>query len=104
MVGAYAVNNNPFDLLLLAVLGGLGFMLRQGGFPLGLVVLGMVLGPLLEQHFMVSMIKTHWNLLSFFERPLALLLAFLNVVMVVAVLGFRRGWWASLRLPAEERA
>ncbi|MDW8481290.1 MAG: tripartite tricarboxylate transporter permease [Meiothermus sp.] len=104
VVGAYAVNNNPFDLYLLAALGALGFVLRQGGFPLGLVVLGMVLGPLLEQHFMVSMIKTHWNLLSFFERPLALLLAFLNVVMVVAVLGFRRGWWASLRLPAEERA
>ncbi|GIW32948.1 tripartite tricarboxylate transporter permease [Meiothermus sp.] len=104
VVGAYAVNNNPFDLYLLAVLGALGFVLRQGGFPLGLVVLGMVLGPLLEQHFMVSMIKTHWNLLSFFERPLALLLAFLNVAMVVGVLGLRRGWWAWLRWPAEERA
>ncbi|GEM82115.1 tripartite tricarboxylate transporter permease [Meiothermus hypogaeus] len=104
VVGAYAVNNNPSDLYLLAVLGALGFVLRQGGFPLGLVVLGMVLGPLLEQHFMVSMIKTHWNLLSFFERPLALLLAILNVAMVVGVLGFRRGWWAALRWPAEERA
>ncbi|RDI94670.1 C4-dicarboxylate ABC transporter [Meiothermus sp. QL-1] len=104
VVGAYAVNNNPFDLYLLAVLGALGFVLRQGGFPLGLVVLGMVLGPLLEQHFMVSMIKTHWNLLSFFERPLALVLAFLNLAMVVGVLGLRLGWWGWLRLPAKERA
>ncbi len=104
VVGAYAVNNNPFDLFLLAILGALGFALRQGGFPLGLVVLGMVLGPLLEQHFMVSMIKTHWNLWSFFERPLALVLAFLNLAMVVGVLGLRRGWWAALRLPPEERA
>lgn len=104
VVGAYAVNNNPFDLFLLAILGALGFALRQGGFPLGLVVLGMVLGPLLEQHFMVSMIKTHWNLMSFFERPLALGLVFLNLAMVFGVLGLRRGWWAALRLPAEERA
>jgi TctA family transporter len=99
-VGAYAVNNNPFDLYLLAALGALGFVLRRGGFPLGQVVLGMVLGPLLEQHFMTSMIKTHWNLFSFFERPLAVLLALVNLGLLVALplLRYRQ----ALRLRAME--
>jgi TctA family transporter len=89
VVGAYAVNNNPFDLYLLALLGLLGFLLRQGGFPIGQVVLGMVLGPLLEQNFMVSVIKTHWNLMSFFERPVAVILALINLLFIGGMLWSR---------------
>ncbi|WP_018465457.1 tripartite tricarboxylate transporter permease [Calidithermus timidus] len=96
VVGTYAVNSNPFDLYLLAALGALGFVLRQGDFPLGLVVLGMVLGPLLEQHFMVSMIKTHWSFASFFERPVAILLALANVLLVALVLSIRYRQWRKL--------
>mgnify|MGYP005843118077 CR=1 FL=1 len=89
LIGAYAINNNPFDLYVLAVLGILGVLLRLGDFPLGQVVLGLVLGPLLEQHLMVSMIKTHWNLLSFFERPVAILLALANLGLLVGMLWLR---------------
>ncbi|WP_337844612.1 tripartite tricarboxylate transporter permease [Thermus sp.] len=101
-VGAYAVNNNPFDLYLLTALGALGFVLRRGGFPLGQVVLGMVLGPLLEQHFMTSMIKTHWDLTSFFERPLAVLLALLNLGLLVVLPWLRYRQALRLRV-LEER-
>lgn len=96
VVGTYAVNNNPFDLYLLAILGALGFVLRQGGFPIGQVVLGMILGPLLEQHFMVSMIKTHWSFASFFERPVAILLALANALLVALMLGIRYRQWRRL--------
>lgn len=89
LIGAYAINNNPFDLYILTILGLLGLLLRLGGFPLGQVVLGLVLGPLLEQHLMVSMIKTHWNLLSFFERPVAMALAVVNLVLVASMLWLR---------------
>ncbi|GAB5602199.1 tripartite tricarboxylate transporter permease [Thermus sp. FJN-A] len=89
LIGAYAINNNPFDLYMLALLGALGLLLRLGGFPLGQVVLGLVLGPLLEQHLMVSMIKTHWNLLSFFERPVAVLLALANLLLLGGMLWLR---------------
>lgn len=106
VVGAYAVNNNPFDLYLLALLGALGFLLRQGGFPIGQVVLGMVLGPLLEQNFMVSVIKTHWNLMSFFERPVAVILALINLLFIGGMLWARyrqgRRLSALRRLAGEE--
>ncbi|MCS6868400.1 tripartite tricarboxylate transporter permease [Thermus sp.] len=89
LLGAYAINNNPFDLYVLAALGVLGLLLRLGDFPLGQVVLGMVLGPLLEQHLMVSMIKTHWDLFSFFERPVAVALALVNLAFLLGISWFR---------------
>ena len=84
VVGAYAINNSPFDVWVMAGMGVVAFVLRRGGFPLAQVVLGMVLGPILEQSFMVSAIKSSWNLASFFERPIALGLLVATVVIVIA--------------------
>ena len=63
-------------------MGLVAFILRRGKFPLSQVVLGMVLGPILEQNFMVSAIKSRWDMTSFFERPLALLLMALTLVVI----------------------
>ena len=84
IVGAYAINNNPFDVWVMAGMGMVAFVLRRGGFPLAQVVLGMVLGPILEQNFMVSAIKSKWSWTSFFERPIALVLMLLTLAIVVA--------------------
>ncbi len=84
VVGAYAINNNPFDVWVMAGMGLVAFILRRGGFPLAQVVLGMVLGPILEQNFMVSAIKSRWDWTSFFDRPIALVLMGLTIVIVVA--------------------
>ncbi len=84
VVGAYAINNNPFDVWVMAGMGLVAFTLRRGGFPLAQVVLGMVLGPILEQNFMVSAIKSRWDWTSFLDRPIALVLMALTLLIVVA--------------------
>ena len=89
IVGAYAINNSLFDVGVMALMGVFAMLLRRGGFPLAQVVLGMVLGPILEQNFMVSAIKSTWNWTSFFERPVALLLMILTVVVIVVGIRFR---------------
>jgi TctA family transporter len=89
LVGAYAINNNPFDLMIVVVLGALGLMLRKGGFPLGQLILGMVLGPLLEQYMTVSLTKTNYDLGAFFSRPVAIFLAICNVALVIAMIYLR---------------
>ena len=90
VVGAFAINNNPFDIWIMAAMGGIAFLLRRGGFPLAQVVLGMVLGPILEQNFMVSAIKSRWDLTSFFERPMALALMLATIVLVGVGIRLRR--------------
>jgi TctA family transporter len=44
----------------------------------------MVLGPIVEQNFMVSMIKSEWDLTQFFTRPTAAILALLTILTWVA--------------------
>jgi len=48
------------------------------------IVLGMVLGPIVEQNFMVSMIKSEWDLTQFFTRPTAAILGVLTILTWVA--------------------
>ena len=89
MVGAYAINNDVRDIWIMGGMGMLAFLLQRGGFPLAQVVLGMVLGPILEQNFMVSAIKSKWDMMSFFDRPVALILM-ISTIMIIVV-GIRYG-------------
>ena len=47
-MGAYAVNGSPFDLILLLVLGLLGFVMRRFGLPVLPLIVGVILGPRVE--------------------------------------------------------
>ncbi|HSG47017.1 MAG TPA: tripartite tricarboxylate transporter permease [Longimicrobiales bacterium] len=49
-VAVYAVNQSSFDLVLMTGFGVLGYGMRRGGFPLAPVILGLVLGPLMERN------------------------------------------------------
>ncbi len=89
IVGAYAINNEVRDVWIMGLMGLLAFLLQRGGFPLAQVVLGMVLGPILEQNFMVSAIKSRWDLMSFFERPVAVVL--MVATLLIIFLGVRYG-------------
>jgi len=81
IVGAYAINNDLFDVGLMLAMGVLGFILEANGFPVAPIVLGLVLGPLLEQSFMISLIKSDGNLALFVSRPVSLILGILTVIV-----------------------
>jgi putative tricarboxylic transport membrane protein len=85
MVGAYAVRNSAFDVVLMILLGLAGYGLRKVGLPPAAVVLGVVLGPIIETGFAQGMLTATamdhpW--MSFFTRPLSILLIVLTVVGV----------------------
>ncbi|ODS57337.1 MAG: C4-dicarboxylate ABC transporter permease [Acidobacteria bacterium SCN 69-37] len=71
VVGSFAINNSLFDVGVMLVFGLVAFVMESNGFPIAPTILGMVLGGMLEQHFVTSMIKADGNLLAFFERPVA---------------------------------
>ncbi len=81
VVGAYAINNSLFDVGVMLATGVLGYVLERYGFPVAPVVLGLVLGPIVEQNFMTSAIKTHWDLLAFFSRPIGNVLAAVTILL-----------------------
>lgn len=71
IVGSYAINNGRFEILVMLLLGVLGYLLEKAGIPVAPVVLGIVLGPIVEKNFMQSVIKTDWDLSQFLTRPLS---------------------------------
>ncbi|MCX7839635.1 MAG: tripartite tricarboxylate transporter permease [Anaerolineae bacterium] len=86
IVGAYAINNDLFDVGLMLLMGVLGFVLEANGFPVAPIILGLVLGPLLEQNFMISLIKSEGNLALFFSRPVSMILGTLTLIVWVSPL------------------
>lgn len=90
IVGAYAINNEIRDVWIMGGMGLLAFLLQRGAFPLAQVVLGMVLGPILEQNFMVSAIKSKWDMMSFFDRPVALFLMLCTIVILIVGIKYGR--------------
>jgi len=71
VVGAFAINNSVFDVGVMLAFGLLAYFMEANGFPIAPTILGVVLGGMLEQNFVTSMIKAGGNPVAFFERPLA---------------------------------
>jgi TctA family transporter len=81
VVGSFAINNTPFGVLLILVFGLAAFVLEDNGFPSAPAILGVVLGGMLEENFITSMIKSDGNLGAFFSRPIALGLAVITLLV-----------------------
>jgi len=81
IVGSFAINNTVFDVGIMLVMGVVGYFLEANGFPVAPVVLGLVLGPIVEKNFMMSMIKTEWDVTQFFSRPVSAILCTLTIII-----------------------
>ena len=70
-VGAFAINNSVFDIGVMVAFGLIGYLLEANGYPIAPAILGLVLGGMLEQSFVTSMLKAEGHVFAFFERPIA---------------------------------
>ena len=75
VVGTFAINNAMFDVGIMLVAGILAYILEANKFPIAPAILGVVLGGMLEENFITSMIKSNGDLGAFLARPIALGLA-----------------------------
>jgi TctA family transporter len=87
IVGAFATNNSSFDIWIMLALGILAYFMAENGFPVGPLILAVILGPIVEGNFMRSIIKADGNLLLFFERPIAAVLGVLAIAIWTAIGG-----------------
>ena len=84
-IGVYSLNYNTFDLYMTAVFGVVGYVwskLKCEGAPL---LLGLVLGPMMEENFRRALLLSRGDFLTFVERPLSASLLGAAVVLVVLV-------------------
>lgn len=71
IIGAYSMTNTIFSVWLMLGMGILGWLMEENGIPVAPLVLGIVLGPMVQENFLTSMIKSDGGILAFFDRPLA---------------------------------
>jgi putative tricarboxylic transport membrane protein len=81
VVGSYAMTNSVFGIWIMLFMGVVGWLMEEHGFPIAPAILGLVLGEMLEQNFMTSMIKADGNFVQFFERPIAAVLGVLTLLI-----------------------
>ncbi|MCX7233860.1 MAG: tripartite tricarboxylate transporter permease [Burkholderiales bacterium] len=81
VVGTFAINNDLFSIGVMLVAGLLAYVFEDNDFPIAPAILGVVLGSMLEENFITSMIKSDGNLGAFFSRPIAAVLAGLTILI-----------------------
>jgi len=86
-IGTYSIGLNAFDIYAIAVLGVLGYVLVRMDCEPAPLLLGFVLGPLLEEHLRRALIISRGDPMTFIERPIsAALLAVAAIAIVLSLL------------------
>lgn len=90
-VGTYSVNNSSFDVMVAAFFGLLGYTMRVLHFPAAPLLLGFVLGPMMEEHFRRAMLLSRGDPATFIDRPIS------ATVMALALVILLWGLYSSFR-------
>jgi putative tricarboxylic transport membrane protein len=90
VVGSFAINNTPFDVMVMLVAGVAAWVLEENGFPVAPAILGVVLGGMLEENFITSMIKSDGDMTAFLARPIAASLGAMTLAVWFLPLLLRR--------------
>ena len=85
-IGCYSINQNIFDVYAIVFFGVLGYVLIRVGCEPAPLLLGFVLGPLLEEHFRRAMIISRGDITVFVTRPISATLLGLALLAVVLAL------------------
>ena len=87
-VGSFAIRNNIFDVGISLIMGIIGYLLIKGDFPIPPILLGLILGNIIESNYRRAMTMSQGDPSIFLTRPICL------VFLVVAALAF---CWPLLR-------
>jgi putative tricarboxylic transport membrane protein len=83
-IGVYSLNNSVFDIYITVVFAALGYLLVKLGFEPAPLLLGLILGPLMEEHFRRAMAVVRGDPMTFVERPISFLLLLFAVILIAA--------------------
>ncbi|MFT4103249.1 MAG: tripartite tricarboxylate transporter permease, partial [Burkholderiaceae bacterium] len=83
IVGTFATTNSVSGIAVMLAFGVLGFLMEENGIPVAPAILGVVLGRMIEESFITSMIKSDDDLSMFVTRPIAMWLAIATALVLL---------------------
>lgn len=105
VVGSFAVSGRIFDVWVMIAFGLIGFMMRETGFPVAPMILGVVLGPILDNNLRRSLSISQGDPLQFVSRPISIVIACMVLfIVLVSLPPVQRAIRAALeRVPTRKR-
>jgi putative tricarboxylic transport membrane protein len=111
-VGAFATASRLFDIYAMLAIGVGAYFLRRRGYEMAPLVLGLVLGPLLDKSLRRGLVLSDGSILPFFTRPIALAFAVVTIFTILlyvkpfkaAVQRVKAGIFSALRMLFARRA
>jgi putative tricarboxylic transport membrane protein len=91
-IGTFAIAGRLFDVYVMVAFGLIGFVLRQYNYPMAPLVLGIVLGDLMEKNLRRGLVLSDGDLMPFVTRPISAVIAATIVLIVL----FRFEWMRRL--------
>lgn len=82
-VGSYAIASRPFDILVMLAFGIIGLVLRGLNYPMAPLVLGIVLGDLLDKSLRRGLLLSDGDLSPFFTRPISIVMVLLVALTIL---------------------
>jgi len=91
-IGVYSLSNNPFDVLIMAIFGILGYICAKLECEPAPMILGFILGPLMEENLRRAMLLSRGDPTVFFTKPIsaAFMIASLILLIIVALPAIRK--------------
>lgn len=84
IIGIYMLHNSLVDVGIMLLFGIIGYFLRKFGFPLSPLILGVILGPMLENHFRQSLMMSKGSSFDiFFTRPITTSLLAISLIILL---------------------
>lgn len=83
IMGSFALNNRVFDIVILIVFGIIGYLLTECKVPLSPIIMGFLMGPLLEKNFRRAIISANGNLVDILNRPIACVIVLVGVFFII---------------------
>lgn len=81
VVGSYAIRNSFFDIYVMIIFGLIGYLFESLDVPLPPMILGIILGPMIEDSLRIGLIKTGGNYIPFLTNPISAILIILIILM-----------------------
>ncbi|GAA1516002.1 tripartite tricarboxylate transporter permease [Kribbella lupini] len=79
-LGVYSLSGSGYEVLMALLIGVVGFFMRKLDFPIAPVILGVILGPTMEEQFRRALVISNGDASVFFTRPLSLIIIVLTVL------------------------
>jgi putative tricarboxylic transport membrane protein len=90
IIGSYTTNNNPYDVIVMALFGLVGYLMKKLNYEPAPLILALVLGPIMEKAFQRSLMISDGGFGIFFTRPISASFLILGLLILFSPLFLKK--------------